>query len=737
MFALRYRSFMRQLAGLGHVALFCVLAACTSLGPPPTVTPLPTLTVTPPTPEVEGVATTFLEAWEHKDYAAMYSLLSPLSQAAISPADFTARYTEAARTTSQTELEAQILSAFKNGAAATVLFEVNWHTAVVGTLTRKIEMPLVYVEGRWAVAWSDGLILPELAGGNTLVMEHTVPARANIYDRNGLGLAVQGEAVAVGVQPNLMQDEPAVLQALATLFNTRTDVIQKKYANARPDWYVPIGEASAEDVQAQYATLSTLAGVILTRYNTRYYPHGGVAPQVMGYLGNIPPEQLADYQARGYTGDERVGQAGLEAWGEPYLSGQRGGQLYVVSPSGQVVAELAESQSQVAQAIYTTLDRPLQLAAQEALGGFRGAIVVLRPDTGEVLALASNPTFDPNLFDPTNRNSSGPEGILNDAGRPLLNRATQGVYPPGSVFKVPMMAAAMLSGLYNSGSSYTCTGVWRTLGANAVKYDWTVALGVSPHGPINLIESLAYSCDPYYYTIAYDLYQYDENYAAEVARQFGFGSVTQLAQLPEAPGLIPDPAWKRTTYGEDWTPGDSVNMGIGQGYVLATPMQVAVMMAAMRNGGTLYQPQLVAKIAPPGGDPTYQFKPIVNGTLPVDEEQLQVLQAGLYGVTTFERGTAHFVFPNSEVPVAGKTGTAEDPAQGAPHAWFAGYTEANLKDKPDIAIVVLVENIGEGSQYAAPIFRRIVEVYFQGRPYTLYPWETEFGTPGETPTPTP
>jgi penicillin-binding protein 2 len=171
--------------------------------------------------------------------------------------------------------------------------------------------------------------------------------------------------------------------------------------------------------------------------------------------------------------------------------------------------------------------------------------------------------------------------------------------------------------------------------------------------------------------------------------------------------------------------------------VLATPLQIAQMMAAIRNGGTLYRPQLVHHIAPPGGAPTYEFKPIVNGKLPVTPEQLSLLQEGLRDVTSIPGGTARHRFLNLEIPVAGKTGTAEDPGSGGPpHAWFVGYTEANRPDKPDIVIVVVVENKGEGSEFAAPIFRRIVEIYFFGQPLTLYDWEAEFSVPA-TPTPTP
>jgi penicillin-binding protein 2 len=324
--------------------------------------------------------------------------------------------------------------------------------------------------------------------------------------------------------------------------------------------------------------------------------------------------------------------------------------------------------------------------------------------------------------------------VLEDDGRPLVNRAAQGVYPPGSVFKIPMLAAALMSGLYTRDTTYTCTGVWNTLGPTAVKYDWTVTYGVAPHGTINLVEALAYSCDPYLYTIAYDLYQQDPDFMTEVAHEFGLGVFTEIEQVAEAEGLIPDPAWKLATYGEQWTPGDSVNMGIGQGFVLATPLQIAQMMVAVANGGDLLRPQLVHHIAPPGGEPSVPFEPIVAGRLPVTAEQLAIIREGLDGVVNLPDGTAHHLFPTFEVPVAGKTGTAEDPGSGAPHAWFAGYTQAQRPDKPDIVVVVMIENVGEGSEFAAPIFKRMVEIYFLGRAYSLLPWESEFG---ETPTATP
>lgn len=721
-----------------YLLLILFLTACAGIGAPATVTPLPAPTATLATPDPEGTARTFLDAWEQGDYAGMYSLLSPLSRDAIRLDDFQTRYLTQQRIATTSHIETEIRSALKNGETAQVHYTVRWKTSIVGDIVRDTAMTLIYDDERWAIAWADSMILPELADGNSLVMEYTRPARANIYDRNGQGLAAQGDAVEVSLVPNQIHDEAGVLAALADLLNQAPETIQRKYTGVPGDWTIHIGIASAADVQASFDTLTGLGGIHLKSYNTRFYQLGGIAPQVVGYMTSISPEALADYQAKGYTGDEIVGGAGLEAWGEPYLAGTRGGKLTVVAPNGQVVTGLAESQSKPAQAIYTTLDRALQTAAKEALGDFVGAVVILNPRTGEVLALVSNPGFDPNVFDPINGDTAAQNEIFNNPFTPLLNRATQGIYPPGSVFKIPMLGAALLSGLYTRDSTITCTGVWDRLGPNALKYDWTVTFGVPPHGKVDLVQALAFSCDPYFYTIAYDLYQYGPNYMSQIAREFGLGQATRIEQIAETPALIPDPEWKLATYGEPWTPGDSVNMGIGQGYVLVTPLQIAQMVAAVQNGGTLYRPQLVSRIAPPSGETTFEFKPIINGRLPVTEEQLALIQEGLRNVTQIQGGTARHRFLGLEIPVVGKTGTAEAPAQGEPHAWFAGYTEAGRADKPDLAIVVLVENKGEGSEFAAPIFRRIVEIYFLGRAYTLYPWEPGFADPGlATPTPAP
>jgi penicillin-binding protein 2 len=229
------------------------------------------------------------------------------------------------------------------------------------------------------------------------------------------------------------------------------------------------------------------------------------------------------------------------------------------------------------------------------------------------------------------------------------------------------------------------------------------------------------SCNPYFWHIGLDLFNLGETKSvSEMARGFGLGRLTGVVGLEEEVGQAPDPA----------TQVDAVNMAIGQGDILVTPLQVANFVAAIGNGGTLHKPQLVEGLAPPDGEPTQLFKPEVIGKLPIGAENIKVIQDAMVGVIRNEkpRGTAWHVFTGLEIPVAGKTGTAQS-GTDLPHAWFAGYTFAEQPDKPDIAVAVLVENIGEGSDYAAPIFRRIVELYFSGQPQKLYPWESSYNVP--------
>jgi penicillin-binding protein 2 len=727
---------------LSTAALAIVLSACGIFGSgidgvtPTAQSTLPSPfveTVAPPNPE--GTASAFLNAWVIRDYPAMYSLLSALSRDAISQEDFETRYKDATLQMTLTEIQPSILASLPSGEMdAQVQFRVVYKTALVGDITRDIVMPLRNENGRWTVSWDDGLILPELKGGNTLYMLYVTPSRANIYDRNGLAFAAQTDAVALGAIPSQITDLDTLVREVSALVGRHPDVIRGAIERSPADWYVPFGEISAEDYQSRSDVLIQLTGLVQNTYQTRYYINAELgAPHAVGYVTSIPAEQLEEYKALGYQGSEKIGNTGLELWGEQYLAGKRGGTLMVYTPGGDVVATLAETDSAPGQAVYSTLDREFQRQVELAMGNIPGAAVVMNINTGEILAFVSTPTFDPNLFDATNFNYSyALEGILNDPYRPLLNRVTQGLYPPGSTFKVINVAAGLHSGLFNRESTYTCNGYWDELGQDFIKRDWTVDKNKPPHGTLILPQALTYSCNPYNYHIGFDVFNFDPDYLSDMARAFGLGKPTGIVGLLEGTneeigGVVPDTAWKQSNIGEEWSVGDNVNMAIGQGYLTATPLQMAVAYAAIGNGGTLYRPQMVQSVAGPGETPIYEFKPQAVGQLPLTTAELDVIREGLLGVVEDREGTARGALVGLQVKVYGKTGTAEDPFIGRPHAWFVGYTQAATEDRPDIVVTVILQNRGEGSEWAAPIFRRIVENYFFGRSYRLYPWESDFG----------
>lgn len=681
--------------------LLCATASCQIASLPlkgePTATPTPIL------PGLEEVALGFLKSWERADYKGMYALLSPPDQARIAEAEFVQHYHDVATEITMTVLETQLVSLLRDGPQGQAAYRLIMDTVLVGRIETDNLISLSYADGRWGVNWSPGLIFKELEGGNLLRMFRHAPSRGNIYDRYGTGLAVEDQAVTVGVVPGQIEDEEKLLAELGWILGLEAANIKEKYAPARPDWYVPISDLSFEASQAYYNTLSSLPGVVLRDKWVRAYRDGGLAAHLLGYMGRIEQGEQAEWVSKGYSGDELVGKAGLERWGEPYLAGQRGGTLVVLTPTGRQLVTIKEQPAVQSRSIYTTLDRRLQQVAEATLGDERGAIVALDPNTGQILAMASRPTFDPNMFI-TGIDSGQWQALTSDASRPLVNRATQGTYPPGSVFKIVTMAAALEEGGLTPGSTFNCPGTWYGLGKDWPKTCWLER----GHGQVNLVQALTVSCDVTFYELGKHLHELDPNLLPRYARLFGLGAPIGLGMTGEVAGLVPDPDWKTAELGEAWFPGDSVNLAIGQGYLLVTPLQVAAMVAAVGNGGTLYRPQLALKVLASSKEPEQIFEPQALGRLPVKPETLSAIQEGLLGAATSPGGTAYRAFEGMEVAVAGKTGTAENPDDD-PHAWFAGYAPA---DAPRIAVVVVIENGGEGSQVAAPLFRQVVEAFF-------------------------
>ncbi len=736
---------MKFLRWLNIIVILTFLSACSSTGIGnsffPTETPLPQPIVTViPAPNVDAAVSTYLDAFKADDYNTMYGLLSKVSQDSVTLEDFAKRNRAALNEMSAGSFDYVMLSSLISPYSAEVAYHITYHTSLVGDIQRDIVAPLTLENDQWKIKWEDGLILPELAGGNVLHMDYSIPSRGNIYDRNGNVIAAQSDAHAFYITPGNVTDESRdiLLSEVWRLCGINPETLAEEINNTPAQFLIPLCEASDEESERIRSVYPS--GLGWEDYNSRYYFEQGVGSNIVGYTQFISEEDMETYRRRGYAADERIGAAGIEKWAEKYLAGQHGGTLYVVNPSiGQIVTKVGESAPKPADSIYLTIDRNLQHYTEEAIRGFTGAAVVLERDTGRVLAMASSPSFDSNIFSSNNSVSQAlVSELFQRLDNPLLNRAAQGQYPLGSVFKLVTIAAGMESGLYEPATTFDCEYDWTKL-PDQVRHDWTWdhcqrrlqagnecnTTDSQPSGLLTLPEGLMRSCNPFFWDIGYTLFQNNRpNDIANMARAYGLGQPTGIEQIEEASGQIVDPP----------TAIDVVNQAIGQGQVQVTPLQVARFVAAIGNGGTLYRPQLVEKIQPVDGDPTMVFKPDARGTLPITPERLKVIQDAMRMVVADPRGTAHFRLRGLRIPVAGKTGTAES-GSGLPHAWFAGYTMAGeASGLPDIAIAVILENQGEGSDYAAPVFQRIVETYYYGAPQTLYWFESNFGVT-ETPTP--
>jgi penicillin-binding protein 2 len=708
------------------ILLLLMITSCTGNGGVSSELPTPVVNTTS-TPDVTTTVKNFLDKWKAADYAGMYAMLAQTSKDAISEVDFTKKYTDATNSLTMTSLEYGITSSYTGTASANVGYQVNFTTSLFGVIQNQMEMNLVLENGAWKVQWDTGLIMKELAGGNSLLLNITHPSRGDILDRNGDYLVTQTDAVALGIDPNNVSSNSIslLIQELAEMTKKPINVVEQLYQDGanNGDAYIAIGEVSKEVYDKYATTMENIPGFVMNEYNSRYYYTGGVASQVIGYTLSISADNYDYYRKLGYAGDEKVGTAGIEKWGEQYLAGVPQADLYVMAPDGTTVTRLLHVDPKAADTIKTTIDKNLQILVQKALLGFKGAAIVMDVKTGEILAMASSPAYDPNLFQTANYNSQWQlNNLINDTDLPMWNRAAQSSYPLGSVFKIITMSAALESGMYKPDTIYNCTSQWTEMG---VPYnDWTYDKDLPPSGELTLIQGLMRSCNPYFYHIGLDLYRNKSaTYLSDMARAFGLGSPTGIDAVAEDSGAINDPTGD----------GDAFQMGIGQGNMLVTPLQVVDFIAAIANGGTLYRPQVIQSVVDVNGNTVIDFEPEVRGKLPISQTTLDAVREGMKEVVNNSKGTAYSKFLGLNIAIYGKTGTATTSVED-PHSWFAGYTAENRTDLPDIAVVVVLENMGDGSAYAAPVFRRIVEDYFYGAPQAVYPWElTYYYT--KTPTP--
>lgn len=676
-------------------------------------------------PDPSQTARTYLTAWNNLEYEAMYNMLTTLSRDSISLEAFSNRYLEVEQQVVLTGIDYEIQQTLTSPTNAQVGYRVVLHSSVVGDLEVQTQMSLGLESGQWRVVWDDTIIMPELAGGNRLSMETIWPTRGIIYDRNGNTLTADTRAVAISVIPTAIEEdqEDSIVGAIAAASGLPAPYWSYKIFDEDNPYIIPITEIPYSQFEEFEPRLSRHYNALAAEvYETHLTYINEAGSHATGWVGPIPAEDVNDWAAKGYPFGAQIGRSGVEAWGEEMLAGRPSADLYVVTPDNLLLTRLATTETVPSQSIYTTLEEDMQRWAQLSLQGFTGAVVALERDTGRVLAIASSPTFDPNYADLANPNSLWGNYFPDSAGR-FFNRATQGQYPPGSIFKVITLSAALETERFDPYDALECGYYWYGPG-NVELTDWTLEKERPASGNLTLVEGLMRSCNIWFYQVGYDLYTSGNvNAIAEMARGFGLGSPTGIDVFPEESGQMVDPDDQEGA--EPWF--NAVQQAIGQSNTTITPIQAAVYTAALGNGGTLYRPQMIERVENTAGEATFEFTPVVNGQLPISENTLTAVREGMLLVTQNTRGTAYFTFVNRPIKVWGKTGTAQTGPGLDPHAWFIGYTDERIETRADIAIAVLIENQGDGSEYAAPIFRRLMEVYFYGQPQSTFPWEVRIG----------
>ncbi|HVF10476.1 MAG TPA: penicillin-binding protein 2 [Abditibacteriaceae bacterium] len=560
--------------------------------------------------------------------------------------------------------------------------------------------------------------------------------RGLILDRRGAVLATSRALHSVAVVPAALPSartapdaRAAVLKSLSFLLGVaprdiETQLREVRARGGRP--YDPVRVAGDIDLQ----TITRIEenrprlgpAVLVTNDIARTYPNGDLAAHVLGYTGVVTDEELArsaaavaqETGARALQFDDIVGKDGIEGHYDAELSGQRGSEQYEVDARARPVRRRGTIAEQPGNTVMLTLDAKLQKAAEQALGRARnsGAAVAVDTRTGEVLALASRPTFDPNVFSLPRgefqkwwrRYNPDPKNMPRDFKNPLFNRAVKARFPPGSTFKMITASAGLQQETLRPGIVHRCSGslyLGRRFGC------WNT------HGALNLMGAIAKSCDVYFYQTTLAMGNPEGSgptYLAEIARQFGLGQSTGIDLPIDESGLIPDPAWRRRAYAGNrdlahWYPGNTLNMAIGQGDVLTTPLQMALATAAVANGGTLWQPHLLKAVQDKNGKIVRTTEP-QGRSVRIERRYLDIVRAGMRQVVT--NGTGKTV-ALPQVEIAGKTGSAEDDHHVLPHAWFVCFAPYH---NPRIAIAVIVENSGHGSENAAPIAKKILEVAF-------------------------
>ncbi|MFO7885565.1 MAG: penicillin-binding protein 2 [Desulfobacteraceae bacterium] len=554
-----------------------------------------------------------------------------------------------------------------------------------------------------------------LSENNCIRLESVEASRGLIYDRNGALLVDNRPSFNLRIVLNDAMPVEKTLEKLAKCVDVPVEVFKEKICE-KPGFsrYKPCllkSDLSRDQLAVVEAHKFDLPGVSIDIQPRRNYIYKKRAAHIIGYLGEINKQELVSGRYPGVRSGDSIGRYGAEKVFESYLRGTRGGQQVEVDASGRLVRVIKRVESVPGKNIFLTLDNALQKKAESLLSDKAGAVVAIDPNNGDVLVMASAPSFDLNDFI-GGISFEKWKALLNDPRRPITNKAIQGEYPPASTYKAVTAIAALEEGAVNRKTSWFCPGHYKY--GNRVYRCWKKW----GHGEMRLVSALEQSCDVYFYHAGEEV---GVDALAQYARGCGLGRVTGIELDNERPGLIPTSSWKETRYHVPWQGGETLSLAIGQGFNLVTPLQMAVFIAAVGNDGTIYRPRILKSLQVPGKEPVEIREPEILGGLPAGIETLHLVKQGLFNVVQGDRGTARGIRLNT-VDISGKTGTAQvftiknrdrDRKEKLAyhlrdHAWFVCYAPS---EEPEIAVSVLIEHGEHGSTAAAPIAGEIIKTF--------------------------
>jgi penicillin-binding protein 2 len=565
----------------------------------------------------------------------------------------------------------------------------------------------------WHLQIREGPYYRDLSENNRTRLVLLEPARGLIYDRHGVLLANNVPSFSLYVTLEDVKDREALIQQLSTLLGFDPTLVRKKMT-ARGSKLLPRkikDRMTLRDAMLVESNRLDMPGVMIQVESQRNYPGGVTAAHLLGYVGEISADQLEKPEFVDLHQGSIVGQYGVEKSYDRHMRGMAGQKNVEVDALGHEKKAVVVERPQAGNDLYLTIDVRLQKVAEDLLGGEYGAIVALDPNSGDILAMASRPGFDPNVLSRELTAKQWVE-IVQDEGRPLNNRASQGQYPPGSIFKIPMAVAALETKTMSPSSTVFCNGGYQF--GKRLYHDWKA----SGHGYVDLHDALVHSCDVYFYTIGQRM---GIDVMAEFGKDFGLGKATGVELPSERAGIMPSTAWKQKAKNEQWLPGETISAAIGQGYVTVTPLQMASLVGTVANNGVSYRPRLVQAVMDRTSGNLQELPAVPRGKINAKPETFRVIKEALADVVT--KGTATRA-KSSMVTIGGKTGTAQvaalrtGPEENIPkkfrdHAWFVAFAPV---ESPKIAVAVLAEHMGHGGAAAAPLAKEVIETYMKLAP---------------------